>query len=100
MKPYILVVDDEQSMQELLSDVLKVSGFDVSVASDSHEFKDMVFARKPDAIILDIVLGDKDGIQTYDELVKEGLDQKIPVIFLSALAKDCRPAYPEPGRHY
>lgn len=100
MKPHILVVDDEKSMQDLLRDTLKLAGFEVSLAGNDAEFRELAFHHRPDVIILDILLGDKDGIQAYDELIHDGLDSKIPVIFLSALAKGREPTYPEPGKRY
>lgn len=100
MRPRILVVDDEKSMQELMRHTLSLSGFDVSLASDAAEFRKVVFKEKPQAILLDILLGDRDGIQVYEELLRDGLDSSIPVIFVSALAQDRPPAYSEPGRSY
>lgn len=100
LKAKILVVDDEWSMQELLRHTLALSGFDVLMARDDIEFRQCVFAEKPDVIILDIMLGDKDGVQVYQKLLEEGLDRNIPVIFLSALAQDRPPSPPRPGRQY
>ena len=100
MKAKILVVDDEKSMQELLKNVLTMSGFEVSIAGDDVEFKAEVKKEKPDVIILDLVLGDKDGSQVYQELLAQGLDRNIPVVFLSALAEDRPATLPRPDRKY
>jgi two-component system OmpR family response regulator len=100
MKPKILVVDDERSMQDLLRDALSLSGFEVSIAANDLEFREIVFRQKPEVIILDILLGDKDGTQIYEELLREGLDESIPVVFLSALAHGQAPTFPQPGRRY
>src|SRR5688572_30096199 len=101
MKPKILVVDDEKSMQELLRNALSLSGFDVYLASNDAEFRSQALAHKPQAIILDILLGDKDGIEVYDELIDKGiLSDKIPVLIVSALAQDQPPSFPQPGRRY
>lgn len=96
----ILVVDDEKSIQELLRHTLSLSGFDVVTAADDTEFREKVFAEEPDVIILDIMLGDKDGTEVYEALVTEGLSREIPVVFLSALAQDRPPTPPQPGRRY
>ena len=100
MKPKILVVDDEWSMRELLQHLLTLSGFDVILAADEEEFRKAVFLEKPDAIILDILLGDTDGTDLYKRLLKEGLNEKVPVVFLSALASDRPPTFPRPNRRY
>ena len=100
MKPKILVVDDEWSMQELLSLILVMAGFDVVLAGNEEEFRRETRAHQPDVIILDIILGNQNGVQVYEELLKEGLDPDIPVVFLSALAQDRPPTPPQPGRRY
>ena len=99
-KKRILVVDDECSMQELLRHTLALSGFDVAIAGNDVEFRKEAFAQKPDVIILDLMLGKKDGTDIYTELLSEGLDPKIPVVFLSALAQDRPPTPPRPDRKY
>lgn len=100
MKPKILVVDDEESMQTLLRDTLSIAGFEVDIAKDDEEFRQQVFKKKPDIIILDIVLGEKDGAQIYEELLTEGLDKNIPVVFISALAEDRPPTPPRADRKF
>jgi DNA-binding response OmpR family regulator len=100
MKPKIIVVDDEWSMRELLHHVLSQAGFDVVMAGDEEEFRKVLVTEKPDAIILDIMLGNTDGTDLYKRLLKEGLDEHIPVVFLSALASDRPPTLPRPDRRY
>ncbi len=85
VKPRVLVVDDEQSMRRLLCHTLSLSGFNISTAANAAEFREQVFIQKPEVIILDILLGDHNGPEVYLELLDEGLDSNIPVIFLSAL---------------
>jgi DNA-binding response OmpR family regulator len=101
MKPRILVVDDEWSMRELLQHLLTLSGFEVILACDEDEFRKVLSTEKPDAIILDIILGDTDGTELYKQLLKDGiLANNIPVVFLSALASDRPPTLPRPDRRY
>ncbi|MBI2174531.1 MAG: response regulator [Candidatus Omnitrophica bacterium] len=100
MTTRVLVVDDQPSMQNLLRQTLELSGFEVDVAKDSYEFRRNVFAKKPAIIILDILLGYEDGPQIYQQLLSEGLDPEIPVIFLSALAGDRPPTPPGGSRKY
>lgn len=101
MKHKILVVDDEWSMRELLQHLLSLAGFEVILACDEEEFRKEIAIHKPDAIILDIMLGDQDGTELYRRLLKEEmLDQTIPVVFLSALATGRPPSMPRPNRQY
>lgn len=99
-KARILVVDDEWSIQELLKQALSLSGFEVILASNDIEFREQAFTKKPDIIILDLMLGDQDGAQVYNRLLIEGLDPNIHVIFLSALAQDRPPTPPRADRKY
>lgn len=98
--PRILVVDDEWPMQELLRNVLTLSGYEVDIAGNEAEFREKAFAQRPDLIILDLMLGASDGSEVYHQLLSEGLDASIPVVFLSALAQDRPSTPPRPDRKY
>ena len=100
MNPRILVVDDDWAMQELFKSILELAGFEILLASDENEFRAMALGEKIDAIILDIMLGNQDGPKIYEELIRKGLDPGIPVIFVSGLAKDLPPVYPQKDRRF
>lgn len=87
MKRKILIVDDEEDIVQLLSEMLTSDGYSVFSANNVREFKECALAEKPDLIILDIMLGQDNGPQAYSALVAEGFDRNVPVIFLSALAE-------------
>lgn len=99
-KPRVLVVDDEFSMLELLRNSLTLSGYEVFLADSAEDFREKAFASSPDIIILDIMLGHDDGTVVYHELLNSGLSRDIPVVFLSALAQDRPPQYPQPDRKF
>lgn len=90
----VLVVDDDWSIRELLRNVLIVYGFDARLAKDAEEFRQIAFQEKLDAIILDLMLANDDGMDVYNRLIKDGLDSTLPVIFISALAEDRPPTFP------
>lgn len=100
MKAKILVVDDEWSMQELLRQTLSLAGFEVLTAGNELEFREQAFRHNPDVMIIDLMLGEKDGTQVYHQLLTEGLNENTPVVFLSSLAADLTPTPPRPGRRY
>ncbi len=101
MPSQIMVVDDELSMRELLKNTLELAGFETILASSAKEFSSLLESKHPDCIILDIMLGDADGTETYRDLLQsKKLDPKIPVVFLSALAADQTPVFPNPKRQY
>ena len=70
------------------------------MAANEVEFREQVLSQKPHVIILDIMLGDQDGTEVYQQLLNEGLDRNIPVVFLSALASDCALTPPRANRRY
>jgi len=96
----ILVVDDDWAIVELLKFTLTSWDFEVSVARSEEEFRRGVFECRPDLIVLDIMLGDKNGVETYQALLNEGFDPKVPVVFLTVLAKDVSTTPPQPGRTF
>lgn len=85
MKTRILLVDDEPEILELLREVLESEGFEVYTARTPGEFCAQALAQRPHLIILDIDLGGTNGPELYRQLLHRGLEQHIPVIFLSGL---------------
>lgn len=83
----ILVVDDEQLIRELLRRKLSALGFEVVTARDATEFRSRALAQKPDLIILDIWLKNQIGPNVHGELLSEGFDSEVPVIFITALTE-------------
>lgn len=101
MSKKILIVDDDGSMRDLLRCCLCSAGFEVFQAGDEETFRGNIReGKKPDLIILDIMLGKADGVQVYEQCLREGFDATVPVIFLSVLARDIPPTPPQPGRVY
>ena len=78
----VLVVDDEASLTDLLSMALRYEGWEIRTAPDG--LKAIAAARefKPDAVVLDIMLPDIDGLQVLQRMRADGSD--VPVLFLTA----------------
>ena len=100
MRQKILIVDDERDLLESLEELLLGEGFKVFLADSVGEFRREALRAKPDLIILDIMLGRDNGLEVYQELLTEGLDSKIPVLFLTGLLEDRPPSPARPGRTY
>lgn len=79
----VLVVDDEPSLQTLLTYNLKKSGFDVVSAGDGQQALDIIHEQKIDIVLLDIMLPEKSGVDVIRELRAE--KNQIPIIMLTAL---------------
>jgi len=78
----ILTVDDEHSLTELLSMALRYEGWDVSTAHSGLEAVKVARETRPDAIVLDMMLPDFDGLEVMRRIRTE--DPDVPVIFLTA----------------
>src|SRR4051812_48683447 len=75
---YILAIDDEVSILELLTEYLKAQGYRVSTASNAVDAKRLVEAEAPDLIISDLQLEETDGLHLIEEL--RVLLPSVPVI--------------------
>lgn len=78
-----LVVDDEDSIANLISMALRYEGWDVETAANGAEAIAKVRDFQPHVAVLDIMLPDVDGIQVVSRLRSEG--ELLPVLFLTAL---------------
>jgi two-component system OmpR family response regulator len=84
-KPYVLAVDDEEHITELVAMALGFNGFDVERAASGRAALAAVERRRPDLILLDVMLPDLDGFDVARRLRQgETGGTRIPVIFLTA----------------
>jgi DNA-binding NtrC family response regulator len=80
--PFILVVDDEPDIRELVSEILEDEGYDVEMAENAASAREMKNQRQPQLVLLDIWMPDTDGITLLKEWVAE--DKELcPVIMMS-----------------
>ena len=86
-KKRVLVVDDEQDLLRMIKIRLEAEGFEFMSAGDGEEMLKTVKIKKPDAILLDIMLPKMDGYSALREMRKEDEFKDIPVIILSAKEK-------------
>jgi two-component system OmpR family response regulator len=78
----LLVVDDEETILELLSGSLRFAGFEVMTAGSGAEALRAASASRPDLVLLDVMLPDGDGFDVVRRLRSAG--PGVPVIFLTA----------------
>lgn len=86
MTPYILVVEDNPLNRELLCDWLESEGFQLSCAEDLATAMRSLTERQPNAVLLDVQLGDQDGLSLAAWMRKQSEFRAIPVIAVSAHA--------------
>jgi two-component system, OmpR family, response regulator len=78
----VLVVDDEASITDLVATALRYEGFEVSTARTGSQALDAAAAKKPDLVVLDVMLPDVDGFEVARRLGTN--ERPIPVLFLTA----------------
>ncbi len=84
-KPYILIVDDEADIREPVGTYLGMNGFEVALAASTSEALSAIQHRTPDLALLDIMLGDDDGMDLCKKLQNTS---DIAVIFLSGRSEE------------
>ncbi len=83
--PRILVVDDEEHITELVAMALGYNGFDVERAASGRSALVAAIERRPDLIVLDVMLPDLDGFEVARRIrYAEGAGAHVPIIFLTA----------------
>lgn len=85
-KKRVLVVDDEPDFCAIIKSYLEKEGFEVELAYDGVEGIEKVKANPPDAIVLDVMMPEKDGYAVCSELKADEKYADIPIIMLTAVA--------------
>jgi two-component system response regulator MprA len=78
----ILVVDDEPSVRDALDRALRMDGYRVQLAADGTEALDALAHTPPDAIVLDVLMPEPDGLEVCRRLRAAG--DRTPVLMLTA----------------
>jgi DNA-binding response OmpR family regulator len=84
--PRILLVDDEQPIQTLLSFPLERDGYEVVVAADGREALARFEESPPDLVVLDVMLPRMDGLEVCKRLRAKG--ETVPIIMLTAKSEE------------
>ena len=80
----IYIVEDDQNIREIESFALKNSGYQVADFGNAKEFYRAVKEIKPDAVLLDIMLPDEDGMEILQKIRKNPETKRLPVIMVTA----------------
>ncbi len=81
----ILVIDDEEAIRLIIKASLELTaGWTVFSAASGAEGLSIAQAQQPDAILLDMMMPEMDGIALFRQLQTQPLTQGIPAIFLTA----------------
>ena len=82
-KPYIVAVDDEQLNLELLRFILERNEYQFEGTSDDEYLFELLEQRKPDLILLDVIMPKIEGFELCEKIKSVKKFQNIPVIFLT-----------------
>jgi two-component system alkaline phosphatase synthesis response regulator PhoP len=86
-KAKILLIDDDVDFVEATKIVLESKPYDVIVAYEGNEGLRKAREKKPDLIILDIIMPVKDGFTAAEEFKKDPELSKIPIVMLTSFAE-------------
>jgi CheY-like chemotaxis protein len=88
MTKRILIIDDEPDIREATQLCLEIAkGWEVLTAASSQEGLEKAALEQPDAVLLDVMMPDMDGITTFERMRADPVTQHIPVILLTAKAQ-------------
>ncbi len=82
----VLLVEDDSTIQNMLADALRESGFSVAIAASSPEMDRAMNHEKPDLVLLDLMLPGEDGRAICTRL--RGTSPNLPIIMVTALGDD------------
>ena len=83
--PRLLVVDDDVDMRSMMTQFLRQSGYIALPAATENEILMQLQEKRVDLILLDVMLGDENGVEICARLRR---DQDVPIILVSALSAD------------
>jgi two-component system KDP operon response regulator KdpE len=83
--PRVLVVDDEPQIVRGLKIILRSAGYTVEAAESKSEALAMLASRPPDALVLDLVLPDGQGVEVCEEVRRWS---RLPIVVLSAVGDE------------
>ncbi len=83
----ILLAEDDLFFQNFYSRKLTEAGFQVEVAGDGNEALQKIMVIKPDLMLLDLIMPNKDGFEVLTEISKHPSLESIPVIIFSTLGQ-------------
>lgn len=85
MSKVILVVDDDQQIRTLVRRILRPSGYTIIEATDGEQGVKLAKARKPDLILMDILMPGMDGYAACHIIKTDSVTREIPMVMLTAV---------------
>lgn len=80
----VLIVEDESAIADLVSQALRIHGFETRIAPDGDEGLSLIYDLKPDVVVLDLMLPKMDGWEICRRVKNDSQVSKIPILMLTA----------------
>jgi two-component system phosphate regulon response regulator PhoB len=87
-RPYVLIVEDEEALVELVSYNLEKEGYEIGIAYDGEEALLTIEERQPDIVLLDWMLPKLAGIEVCRRLRSKASTRNLPIIMLTAKSEE------------
>lgn len=84
----IVLVEDNGMLSGMLSDEFRDEGCEVHQAFDGEEGLELIRSKKPDLVLLDLLMPKKDGFEVLKELKADDSTKDIPVVILTVSANE------------
>jgi twitching motility two-component system response regulator PilH len=84
----VLVVEDSVTQRAMITDLLKGSGLNVTIASDGVEALEKIEGHSPDLVVLDIVMPRMNGYEVCRQIKANPKTQNIPVVMCSSKGEE------------
>jgi DNA-binding response OmpR family regulator len=88
MPDLVMVVEDEKEIRDLVRYNLEREGFRVATVADGEAALEQIFSSRPDALVLDLMLPGRSGLEVLREVREETLTRDLPVLLLTARAAE------------
>jgi two-component system, OmpR family, phosphate regulon response regulator PhoB len=86
--PRVLSIEDDAAMGQFLKAVFSAQGFTMDLATDGNAGLDLARRRRPDLVILDLLMPYKNGFEVLKELKDAPETRAVPVIILSSNSRE------------
>ena len=84
MTPRLLLIDDDARLTTMVVDYLQANGYEVNVAGTLAAGRDRLKQQAYDALLLDLMLPDGDGLDLTRELRADARTRRLPLLMLTA----------------
>jgi DNA-binding response OmpR family regulator len=86
-KKHIVLVEDDEFLAELYATKLNMDGYEISLAADGEKGLKLIKEKKPDLVLLDIILPKMDGFEVLRQMKEDSEVKDTPVILLTNLSQ-------------